>query len=435
MRSFFLRFYLCIAILGWVGCRGQNVDPVVPADTALSNNLPPLEVAPDDWPWWRGPQRNNHAQGPLPPLTWSTTQNVLWKTEVPGRGHATPCLWGDAIFISTADEAKESQQLHCYDRQSGKLRWTCELHGAGFMKAHAKNSHASATPACDGEHVFVAYLAVDALWVAALTLEGTIAWRAQAGPFASEHGYGSSPVIYESLVIVAGDNVNQGYITALHRETGKIVWRTARGADPSYGTPILVTTAGRDQLLLSGQRTMVSYNPATGEELWNSLGPAEVTANTVAWNEDFVFASGGYPETGILAIRSDGGGEIAWRSEGKVYVPSPLATRDRLYIVQDNGVAKCLNAETGEEIWSKRLGGAFSASPLLCGDVVFAANEAGVVFVFKAADRYEELARNDLRESIFASPVIAGGRLYLRTDRHLYCIGQPSSKEDRADTH
>src|SRR5690606_10914941 len=134
---------------------------------------------------------------------------------------------------------------------------------------------------------------------------------------------------------------------------GKIVWRTARGADPSYGTPILVTTAGRDQLLLSGQRTMVSYNPATGEELWNSLGPAEVTANTVAWNEDFVFASGGYPETGILAIRSDGGGQIAWRSEGKVYVPSPLATRDRLYIVQDNGVAKCLNAETGEEIWSK----------------------------------------------------------------------------------
>lgn len=429
MKTLLVRFCWCAGCLAWFGCGGQPIEPIAATDGAIVSDLPSIEVSSNDWPWWRGPFGNNHAQGPLPPLTWSETENVLWKAAVPGRGHATPCLWGDAVLVAAADEAKESQQVLCYDRATGKLRWTCELHQGGFMHAHAKNSHASATPACDGERVFVAFLADDALWVVAVTMAGEIAWSAQAGPFSSQHGYGSSPVLYQSLVIVSGDNDGSGYLTALHRETGQIVWRTARGDDPSYGSPNLAATAVGDQLLLSGQSTVVSYDPATGKEVWSSPGPAQITANTVAWNEDLVFASGGYPESGILAIRSRDGGEVVWRQGGKVYVPSPLAAGNRLFVVQDNGVARCLDAGSGEEIWSKRLGGSFSASPVLAAGAVFAMNEAGVMHIFKAADHYEELGQNDLGgDGGFASPVICAGRLYLRTEHFLYCIGQKAAE-------
>jgi outer membrane protein assembly factor BamB len=403
--------------------RDLSVNAIAPRDAAMAADLPPVQVSNNDWPWWRGPQRNNHASGPLPPVTWSQKQNVLWKTEVPGRGHASPCIWGDAIFIATADESEETQSLECYDRDTGRRRWSREVHRGGFLNAHSKNSQASATPACDGERVFVAFLSQDALWVTGVDVEGKIVWQTKAGPFSSQHGYGSSPVIYESLVIVSGDHQGEGYVTALHRKTGDIVWRVVRGREPSYGTPVVASTGGREQLLLSGQSLVESYDPATGKQLWSSPGPAQITANTLAWNADLVFAGGGYPENSVMAIRADGS-KVAWQTDFKAYVPSPLAVGDRLFVIQDNGVARCLNAMTGDEVWTKRLGGDFTASPVLAGDTIFVPNEAGVTYVFKAADRYQEIARNDLEEDCYASPVICGGRLYQRTSGHLYCIAQ-----------
>jgi outer membrane protein assembly factor BamB len=271
--------------------------------------------------------------------------------------------------------------------------------------------------------VYVALLSQDGLWVTAVDLAGKIAWQTKAGPFSSQHGYGSSPVIYESLVIVASDHQEEGYVAALHRGTGDLVWRTLRGREPSYGTPILATAGGREQLLLAGKSRIDSYDPATGEQRWSSPGPSEITGNTLAWNEDLIFAGGGYPEKSVMAIRPDGS-EVAWQTDFQAYVPSPLAVGNRLFVIQDNGVARCLNAETGEEIWTKRLGGDFTASPVLAGDTIFVPNEEGTTFVFKAADRYEEIARNDVDDNCFASPVICGGRLYLRTLHHLYCIGK-----------
>ncbi|MBW3599133.1 MAG: PQQ-binding-like beta-propeller repeat protein [Planctomycetes bacterium] len=401
------------------------METIAAADASVASELPPIEVSADDWPWWRGPERNNHAPGPLPPLSWSESENVLWKAEVPGRGHATPSIWGDRIFIATADEKQETQSLLCYDRASGNMRWSTPVHQGGFMHAHSKNSQASATPACDGERVFTSFINNGGVWVTAVDLDGKVIWQTNAGPFASQHGYGSAPAIYQSLVIVSGDNQGPGFVAALHRETGEIVWRTARENDPSYGTPILAHTGGREQLLLSGQNRVESLDPATGKELWNFAdGPADVTANTMAWNDSLVFAGGGFPQSGILAIRP-GDGEIVWRSREKLYVPSPLAAGDRLFVVQDNGVARCFNAATGEEIWKRRLGGDFSASPVLCEDYIFVPDEKGVMHVFKAADQYEEIARNELADGGgFASPVICGGRLYIRTSQYLYRIGE-----------
>jgi outer membrane protein assembly factor BamB len=410
------------------GCGGRPVESIAAGDAAAVESLPAVEIAAEDWPWWRGPTRNNHAQGPLPPTTWSETENVLWKAEVPGRGHASPCIWGNAIYIATADEGQETQSLLAYARESGDLCWTREIHRGGFMHAHSKNSQASPTPACDGERIFTAFLSGGGLWVTAVDLAGEILWQTHAGPYSSQHGYGSSPVIYKSLVIVSGDNLGQGYVTAIHRKTGEIAWRTPRENGPSYGTPVLARTGGREQLLISGQSKVVSYDPATGEENWTSPGPAEVTANTVAWNDELVFAGGGYPETAVMAIDGAGSGKVVWQKDFKAYVPSPLAVGDRLFVVQDNGVARCLNAKTGEEVWTKRLGGDFTASPLLADDVIFVPDEDGLMHVFKAADRFEEIARNNLGDGGFASPAICGGRMYLRTSHHLYCIGEKAAE-------
>jgi outer membrane protein assembly factor BamB len=420
-----LRIFIPLWLPGMLlaGCGGRPVETIAARDAGIVDSLPPVEVAADDWPWWRGPQGDNHAQGPLPPTTWSETENVLWKAEVPGRGHASPCIWGDSVYIAAADEKQETQSLLCYDRETGKLRWTCEIHRDGFMHAHSKNSQASPTPACDGERVFTAFLSEGGLWVTAVDRKGKIVWQTQAGPFSSQHGYGGSPVIYKSLVIVSGDNQGQGYVAALHRQSGEIAWRTARDNGPSYGTPVLASIGGREQLLLSGQKKVVSYDPATGRENWTSPGPAEVTANTVAWNDELIFAGGGYPETGMMAIDGAAGRRVAWQKDFKAYVPSPLAVGERLFVMQDNGVARCLNAKTGEEIWTKRLGGNFTASPILAGDAIFVPDEDGLMHVFRAADGYETIAENNLRDGGFASPVICGGHLYLRTSHHLYCIG------------
>jgi outer membrane protein assembly factor BamB len=414
--------------LAATGCGGKPVETIAARDAGAAESLPALEVSDDDWPWWRGPDGNNHARGSAPPTTWSETENVIWQAVVPGRGHASPCIWGDAVYLATADEEQETQSLLAYARDTGKLRWTCEVHRDGFMHAHQKNSQASPTPACDGERVFTAFLSQGGLWVTAVDRNGKVAWQTLAGPFSSQHGYGSSPVIYKSLVIVSGDNLGQGYLAAIHRESGQIAWRTGRDNGPNYGTPVLAHTGGRQQLLLSGQSKVRSYDPGNGKENWTSPGPAEITANTVAWNDELIYAGGGYPETAVMAIRADGS-EVVWQKDFKAYVPSPLAVGDRLFVVQDNGVARCMNAKTGEEIWTKRLGGDFTASPTLAGNLIFVPDEDGVMHVFKAADRYDPVATNRLGESAFASPVICGGRLYLRTGDRLYCIGSPETSK------
>jgi outer membrane protein assembly factor BamB len=362
-------------------------------------------------------------------VEWSSTKNVLWRTDVPGSGHATPIVCGERVFVATSDTSQETMSLLCFARATGKQLWQRELHRGGFARIHQKNSHASPTPACDGQRVFTVFTVQNALRVSAVDLDGAIIWQAEAGPFDSLHGYGSSPVLFESLVIVSGDNRGPGYLAALHRETGEIVWRVQRGNQPSFSTPIIANVGGRNQLLLSGQDQVTSYDPATGELLWKTEGPASTTANTMAWNDEFVFASGGYPQDGIMAIRPDSG-EVAWKNDERDYVPSPLVLGDRLLVVQDRGVAICFDAKTGKSLWKQRLGGNFSASPTLAGEYVYVPDEDGKMIVFKVTPKFEKIAENDLGDGGFASPVICGGQLFLRTSRSLYCIANAASMSD-----
>lgn len=415
----------CIVIAAIVICTGcrRSIEEISPDNLAAIKSAAPVTAAAGDWPWWRGPEMTGQAVGATPPTTWSDRSNVLWQTAVPGRGHASPCVFGDQVFIATADEADETQSLVCYNRSDGQMRWSTTVHRGGFMNMHGKNSQASATPACDGQRVLAVYMNGGGIWVDAVGLDGSILWQQEAGKFTSRHGYGSSPVLYRSLVIVAGDNTGGGFLAALDRETGKIVWRVPRRNEASFATPIVAETGGREQLLLSGQGLVVSYDPASGQELWRTTGSAKSTANTVAWNDEFVFATGGFPENHVLAIRADGSGEVVWQNKVKDYVPSPLLVGELLFVVTDDGIAYCFEAKTGKEVWKKRLGGDFSASPILAGDHVYVPNERGTVYVFKPTRQYELVAENTLSSGGFASPVVCGDTIFLRTAENLYCIG------------
>ncbi len=401
------------------------------ASLAAEPNPP---AAAGDWPWWRGPRLDNTAHDRGAVLKWGPAENVVWRTAVPGRGHSSPAVSGDRVFLTTADEAVKTLQVLAFDRRTGKPLWTHTAHEGGFTKVNPKNSHASATPACDGERVYAAFVNGTGLFVTAADLDGKRVWQTRAGGFRSQHGYGSSPVLYRDLVIVNGDNLDTCFVAALDRRMGKVAWRTDRptsGKNGSYGTPVVATLAGRDQLILTGMGETAGYDPATGTELWKCSGPAEVTGNTPAVGGGLVFTSGGFPEKVIQAVRADGRGDVtathvAWKAtKGAAYVPSPLYHAGRLYVVADNGVVTCFEAATGKEVWIGRLRGGFSASPVLVGEHIIVSNEKGETFVLRAGPKFELVGTNDLGDGAMATPAVAGGRLFVRTAHNLFCIGKP----------
>lgn len=412
-----------------VGCGGEPIHEIAAAPGAANSGEPPA-VSAADVPWWRGAKLDGIYEADNVPLRWSSSENVVWKTDVPGRGHSTPCVWGDCIFVSTADEAAKTKSLLCLDRATGEKRWECLLHQGGFMHIHTKNSQASATPACDGSRVIVPFMVDDGIWVSAVGLDGKQLWQVKAGPYKSEHGYGSSPVFFESLVIIAGDNPGGGFLAALDRQTGKIVWRIVRPRGGNYATPVVATIAGKPQLVIHGRGQVTSYDPATGKLLWQCEGPSTTAACTVAFDDHHVFATGGYPQKEILCVKADGQGDVTsthvvWRSKrGVSYVPSPLLYDGRLYVVSDNGVLTVYNPASGEALSTLRLGGNFSASPVAAAGHIFITDERGTTYVLTPGDQPEVVEKNSLESGGFASPVMAGNRIYLRTAGALYCLGR-----------
>jgi outer membrane protein assembly factor BamB len=402
------------AAAGEAGATGSetNADPQ-PADT--------------DWPVWRGAAGTGIATGPAP-TEWSATKNAAWSVPVPGKGHASPTIWGDQIFLATADEVKKTMSLVSLDRQSGQTRWTCPLHEGGFMHVHSKNTQASPTIACDGRHLYWVAMVKGAIWLSAVTLDGKIAWQSEVGPFVTMHGYGSSPVLWKNLVIVQGDSNGPGWLAAVNKETGKTHWRIQRGNGASFATPAVAEVAGKWQLLMHGQDKVISYDPATGDQLWECEGPATVCANTMCWSGDLVFASGGYPQQNVFAIRADRSGTIVWRKKWKCYVPSMLIDGELLYVPQDQGVLLCVDAKTGKEHWSKRLSGDVTSSPVLAGGNLYVTTETGKTSVFRSSKNLVEISESDLGERCYTTPTIVGERIYIRGYSKLFCIaGQPKA--------
>ena len=405
------------------GCNRKSVDTIVNIDAKTIESSSDVQFAASDWPWWRGPHQDGIALENSVPVVLDESKNLRWKIPLSGEGHASPIVVGDKVFLATANPSSESMSLVCFRATDGEELWETLLHQGKFMHMHNKNTQASATPASDGSKVYTAFMFADGIQVSAVDLDGNIVWQQQAGPFTSRHGYGSSPVLYKSLVIVNGDNHGSGFLAALDRETGQIAWRIKRNNEASFATPVIADLYGKPQLLLSGAKQMCSYNPANGSLNWQSAGPASTTANTVAWNDELVFASGGYPQQSVMAIKADGSKQVVWQKDFKAYVPSPLLVGDKLIVTQDTGIVHCLTASTGEELWKQRLDGECSGSPIAIGDTIIQATETGNVYSYKFDPAYEAISEIKLDGRILSTPVASGHGLFIRTSTHLYCFG------------
>jgi outer membrane protein assembly factor BamB len=412
-----------------VACSSREDEPPHKSDAE------PVDVAATDWPWWRGPTRDGVAEAKQkPPLKWGEKENVLWKTPVHGRGHGSPTVVGDQVFLATADHEKETQSVLCFDRKTGKPLWQTEVHRGGFeTKGNAKSSLASSTVACDGRRVFVNFLHAGAIHTTALSRDGEQLWQTKVADYVLHQGYGSSPAVYESLVLVSADNKGGGVIAGLDRASGKVVWKQERPRLPNYASPIILRADGRDQLVMTGCDLVAAFAPLTGKKLWETKGSTTECVTSAVTDGQLVFTSGGYPKNHVSAVRADGSGKVAWENATRVYVPSMLVRDSYLYAVLDAGSAVCWKCDTGKEIWKGRLGGTFSASPVLVGEHIFATNEAGKTYIFKASpEGFEIVAENQLGEEVYATPAACGDRIYMRVATHdkdrrqemLYCVGK-----------
>ena len=392
-----------------------------------------------DWPWWRGPNRNGIAEADQSiPTEWSNTKNVMWKVKVPGRGHSSPTVVGDRIFLATANERQQIQGVVAFDRKTGDQLWQTEISRGGFPKTHTKNTHATCTVASDGERVFVAFHHDAKLTLAALTVAGKKLWAKDVGAFNPkmyEYGYAPSPIIYGNTVIIAADYEKGGYLTAYDRVSGDNVWTQRRPRKLSFSSPIIANVSGRDQLLISGCEMVASYDPKNGKPLWTTPGTTMATCGTMVWDADTetVVASGGYPKPETIAVKADGSKKVVWKNKQKCYEQSLLLYDGHLYGITDRGIAFCWRLSDGKEMWKSRLASPVSASPVLVGGNVYQSVENGTTFVFKADPKsFQLVAQNRLGNEAFATPAFAGNRMYARVaDRssggrqeYLYCIGE-----------
>jgi hypothetical protein len=418
---------IAVFLAASTGCAGERGAPSVASR---------IDVAETDWPWWRGPHQDGVASAnQSPPLQWSDSQNVLWKSPIPGRGHSSPIVVGHQVLLTTADEEREIQSVLCFDRDSGTLSWQSDVHTGGLSnEGNAKTSQASSSVACDGERFFVNFLNRGAVFTTALSRAGKQLWQTRVSDFVVHQGFGSSPAVYGPLVLVATDHKGGGVIAALDRATGQQVWMAQRPKTANYASPIIVQASGREQLVLTGCDLVASFDPLTGKKMWEIAGSTTECVTSVVTDGQLIFTSGGYPKNHVSAVRADGSGTIAWENQVRVYVPSMLVRDGHLYAVTDAGVAMCWKCNSGEEVWKGRLGGTFSASPVLVGDRIFATNEAGSTFAFAASSAgFQQLAENRLGSEVFATPTFCGSRIFMRVadrsndrrDESLYCIGQP----------
>lgn len=414
----------------------------------------------EQWPSFRGPHGSGVAPEARPPVTWNITAstNVAWRTALPGLGHSSPIVWGDRIYLTTAvseapaasaltlgdvdragidpasDAVPHRWQVVAIDRASGTIVWTREVHqGVPRVKRHVKGSHASATPATDGR-VVVAMLGSEGLF--AFDVDGTALWRQDLGVLSVgladdptyEWGPASSPVIHDSLVIVQNDRYRDSFLIAFDVQTGKERWRSRRDELPAWSTPLVHAQAEAATVVTNSPRYIRGHDLTTGRERWRVPDPdGQVKVSTPVAAGDLAIVTGGWPAAArpIAAIRvSDG--SIAWRHErGSPYTTTPLVYDGLLYILTDNGILSAYQVADGQRVYQQRVSresGSFSASPVAAGGRLYLASEDGQIFVVRAGRTFELLATNDMQEVCMATPALAGNLLIVRTRSHLYAL-------------
>lgn len=423
----------------------------------------------NNWSQWRGPEGNGLSAETNLPMEWSETRNIRWKAAIAGRGHSSPIVWGDRVFLTTDIEGEvvegakavrhviEGQdfvhpdsvganrrhtfKVICLDRNTGRILWEQTAYtGTVFDDRHRKGSYAAPTPATDGKLLF-AWFGGEGDGLYAYDFNGKLRWKAAIGKIASVGmGPGSSPVIFENLVILQcdEDEGKNSFIVALNAATGKEVWKTQRKVQASWATPLLVRHSGRAELITSGNELIISYDPKTGREIWHAKGHESNAIPTPLAGNGMVYVYAGFPVKKTMAIKLGASGDItntpniAWQyDKGTAYVPSSVLIGNHIYLVSDRGIITCLDAITGKIVYE---GGripvpaTFTASPVAFDGKIMLTSEDGDTYIVKAGPKHEVLATNSIGEPVYASPAISDGLIFIRGEKNLFCIGSARTK-------
>ncbi|MEI6680496.1 MAG: PQQ-binding-like beta-propeller repeat protein [Mariniphaga sp.] len=388
-------------------------------------------VRAENWPGWRGPSGDGTSSEINLPVKWDSTTNVMWKVPVPGIGYASPIVWGDRLFTITAMTETHEKQLLCYDAKTGNLLWQVTVIKSPFESKHSDNSFASGTPVTDGTSVYVSLLDGDSVVVAAYDFSGKQLWIKRPGTYSSPHGYSVSPILYKDKVIINEDCKGDAFLAALSRTDGRTLWKTKFDKrSHSFSTPIIRDIAGKKQMIVCGNMEVASFNPDDGSRNWFATGPSEDFASSPVYSEQsgLVLISSGWPKRIIYALKPDGSGDvtkthIAWQTaDGAFYVPSPVTAGAYLITTSINGSVNCIEAATGKILWKENLGKQYG-SAVLAGGLVYMPSDQGIITVIKPGATYEVIAKNNIGETLLASPAISNGMIYLRSANHLFCIG------------
>src|SRR5262245_46972907 len=387
----------------------------------------------ENWPGWRGPARTGVTSDSGIPTTWSATENVLWKAPVPGTGTANPVVWEGRVFL-TASDGNDQGELHvfCFDRDTGHERWHRRLWGTAPTLFYPKSGMAGPSPVTDGIHLWAAFGTGD---VFCFDMEGGLVWQRalsdEYGVFENRFGAASSPLLFEDTLIHQCDHYGASYVIALDKTTGANRWKSDRPEVwLSWSSPQLVPIGERFELVLSGSEKLDGYDPRTGKRLWTVRGQTRECVPTPVLAGGLLISVSG-TNGAHIAVKPGGSGDVsdshvAWRSDrGSSFVPSGIAVGERYYVADDKGIATCFEAATGNLLWRKRLGGRFTASPVAAAGRLFFTDESGSTLVVDATQaEYQELARNETGEDVYASPAISQGRFFVRTAKSLVCIGK-----------
>jgi outer membrane protein assembly factor BamB len=406
-------------------------------------------LAADDWPQFRGPNGDGHSDARGLPLTWSETENVVWKTAIHDRGWSSPVAYGDQVWLTTATADGRKLYAVCVDRETGRVVRDMKLFEvAAPQYAHPFNTYASPTPVIEGGRVYVTFGSPGTACIDTRSFK--VLWERRDIECNHFRGAGSSPIIFGDLLIMHFDGSDQQFVMALDKRTGRTVWRTNRSIDfqdigpdgkpaaegdyrKAFATPHVATINGKPELISLGAKAAYGYDPFTGKELWRVEERAQHSASTrPVLGHGMIFFPTGFSAGQLFAVRTGGRGlitdtHVAWRMKrGVSNKPSILLIDDLIYMIGDTGIASCVEAKTGALVWQQRVGGEYSASPVYADGKVWLFSEDGKTTVIRPGRTFEKLGESQLDEGFLASPAIAGRAFYLRTRTHLYRIERKS---------
>jgi outer membrane protein assembly factor BamB len=410
-----------------------------------------IALQAENWPRFRGPTGQGISSEKNLPLQWSATSNVVWKTPIPGAGWSSPILWNNRLFLTAATDEGRSCRILCLDRGTGKILWNTEVFTQELSRKEGKNSFATPTPATDGQRVYAVF--GDGSF-AAVDFNGSLVWTNREVKFYSRHGLGASPILFEDLLIMpfdgsnrvpkAGDYPNnppeerlgwqipwdQAFLVALNTKTGARVWTGKRGLSRiAHVTPNLLQQGDRTELISAAGDAIQGFDPRTGERLWTVYSQGEGVAPSFAMGGGMIFASSGFEKSTIRAVKTGGRGDVTathvlWEQRKGVPTQSSLLyAAPYLFSVTDGGIVNCYDAKSGDLIWQERIGGKHCASPVLADERIYFLSEEGETVVIAPGPEFKLLAKNSINEYCQASIAVSDHKLFIRSDKHVFCIG------------